>query len=99
MFVELMGTANDWTWVVFEAVLYAGAMLVWSAFKRRKAHIEPVLSVMDYLGWAFLGLFFGLAVTFHWQAFQWPLVLLTAVALIGAGIVFAGVKSSVRKAA
>ena len=92
-----MGTAREWVSVVVAAIFWGGWMLIWSTRKRRKAHIEPVLSVVDVVGWALAGVSFGLATTFGWRAFHWPLVLLSGATFFGGVGVFAGAKSSFRK--
>jgi hypothetical protein len=73
-------------------------MLVFTAYTRRNAHIGPVLSVVDALGWSFMGLWWGIVTTFHWRAFHWPLILLTCATFIGGVGVFGAAKGSSGKA-
>jgi peptidoglycan/LPS O-acetylase OafA/YrhL len=83
-----MGTMREWVWVSFGAIFWGGFMLLWTAHKRRKAQIKPVVLFKDVLGWALMGLWFGLVTTFNWQAFHWPLILATVLTFAGSVIVF-----------
>jgi hypothetical protein len=65
-----MGTTREWMSVSFAAIFWGGFMLLWTALKRRKAQIKPVLLFTDVLGWALMGLSFGLVTTLNWQAFH-----------------------------
>jgi hypothetical protein len=82
-----MGTAGDWISVGFSAVFWGGWMLLWGRYWRSDTHIKPVLSFVYVLGLALASLWFGLVVTFHWRAFQWPLILLTVASIVGAAVV------------
>jgi hypothetical protein len=80
-----MGTAADWMWVAFATVFYGGGMLLWETIRRTNRSVEPALLPRDVLTWTLGGLAFGLITTFHWEAFHWPLILLTLAAFaIGA---------------
>jgi hypothetical protein len=74
-----MGTASDWIWVAFGTVFYGGGMLLWETIGRADSNVKPALSPRDVLSWTLGGLAFGLVTTFHWEAFHWPLVLLTVI--------------------
>jgi thiol:disulfide interchange protein len=62
-------------------------MLLWGRYWRSDTHIKPALSFVYVLGLALASLWFGLVVTFHWRAFQWPLILLTVASVVGAAVV------------
>ena len=78
-----MGTARDWMSVVFWGIFWAASMLLRETLTRRDKRIKPILSPEGVLGSAFFGLFMGLAMTFHWRAFRWPLILFTALTFAG----------------
>ena len=82
-----MGTWRDWVWVGFLAVFWGGWMLLSGRYWTSDTHIKPAMSFVFLLGLALASLFFGLVMTFHWQAFQWPLVLLTVASVVGAAVV------------
>lgn len=69
-------------------MFWGGGMLLWEALSRSHKHIKPLVSLADVLCWAFLGLPFGLGITFGWRAYHWPLILFIAVAFV-AGMAFA----------
>jgi hypothetical protein len=81
-----MGTENDWMWVAFLGMFWAGGMLLWEVLSRSDKHIKPVLSFLDVLSWAFAGMGFGLGITFRWKAFHWPLILFIILSFVGGGI-------------
>ena len=93
-----MGTAGDWKSAVLWGLFWGAGMLAFTAYTRRKSHIVPALSVADALGWAFMGLWWGIVITFHSRAFHWPLILLTCATFIGGVAVFDGAKGSSGKA-
>ena len=78
-----MGTAKDWMGVLLSGGFWGGAMLLFHVFDRKSSKMKPALSPPGVLLYAFAGLFYGLLVSFHWQAFHWPLVLVTVSALVG----------------
>jgi len=84
----LVGTPKEWIEVSFATIFWGGLMLLWTVRKRRKAQIKPVLLFTDFLGWALLGLCFGLVTTFNWVAFRWPLILATVLSFAGGVVVF-----------
>jgi hypothetical protein len=71
--------------VSFLAIGWGGFMLLWTARKRRKEHITPVLLFMDVLGWALFGLWFGIVSTFGGRAFH-RLLILATVLTFGCGM-------------
>ena len=80
-----MGTASEWMSVAFSAIFWGGWMLLWGSPRTRDG-IDSDLSLVYVLGLALASLGFGLGVTFHWRAFRWPLVLLTATTFVGATV-------------
>ena len=80
-----MGTARDWISVAVVAFGWGGLMLLRGTLRRRKAQVIPAISVVETIGCALWGLGFALILTFHLQAFRWPLILLTIAAFIGGG--------------
>ncbi len=86
-----MGTERDWMSVAFFAIFWGGGMLVWEALRKSDAHIKPALVFMDVLSWTLAGLCYGIGVTFRWQAFHWPLILLTVATFVGG--VFAAISA------
>jgi hypothetical protein len=81
-----MGTTSEWMWVAFSAIFWGGGMLLWESVWRSDAHVKLGLSLAYVLGLALASLGFGLVLTFHWRALQWPLILLTATPYVGAAI-------------
>jgi hypothetical protein len=78
-----MGTATDWISVAMWGLGWGGLMLFRGIRLKRKAQLTPVTSVVDIIGCASLGLWYGLLMTFHWKAFQWPLLLFNVATLAG----------------
>jgi len=74
-----MGTLSEWMWVAFSAVFWGGWMLLWGT---RWTEIEPGRSFFYVFGLALCSLEFGVGVTFHWQAFHWPLLFLTVASFV-----------------
>jgi peptidoglycan/LPS O-acetylase OafA/YrhL len=87
-----MGTASDWMSAVFWGIFWAGGMLLFEVQSRRTRHIKPLLSLVDVLAGVFLGLCFGLGITFRWKAFHWPLILFIVVTFV-VGAVFARLRT------
>lgn len=83
-----MGSANDWMSAVFWGLLEGGGLLVWETLRRSEKNITPALSLADVLSWTLLGMAFGIGTTFHWKAFQWPLLPFIVLAFVG-GAAFA----------
>ena len=81
-----MGTASEWMWVAFSAIFWGGWMLMWQSVWRSDARVKLGLPLAFVLGLALASLGFGLVLTFHWRALQWPLILLTATSYVGAAI-------------
>ena len=78
-----MGTVKDWMGVLLFGGFWGGGMLLLHAFDRKSSKIKPALSPPGVLLYTFAGLLYGMLVSFHWQAFYWPVVLVTASALLG----------------
>jgi hypothetical protein len=81
-----MGSRGDWIsvavlaaiWILFEALYALGR-----ADAQSEDGVETVWSKGDLLLWILGGLFFGIALTFDWQALRSPIVLLAVVAFGG----------------
>jgi hypothetical protein len=82
-----MGTAKDWIEVLLSGGFLGGAMLLLHVFDRKTSKLKPALSVWGVLFYVSAGLLYGLLVRFGWQAFRWPLVLVTVLALAGGALV------------
>ena len=59
-----MGSANQWTKVVFAGGFLAIFMFLYSIYDRKKANVKPLFSFADAFSCILIGLLFGLVTTF-----------------------------------
>ena len=76
-----MGSASDWFQILTLALVFGGGNFLWSLSRRSQLGIKPALAVKEIVGWALLGLCFGMTVIFRWHAFGYPLIFVTLPAL------------------
>jgi len=81
-----MGTANDWMSAAFWGMFWACGMLLLEVLSRSDKHIKPVLSLLDVLSLALLGMGVGLGTTFRWKAFHWPIIVFIGFSFAGGWI-------------
>jgi hypothetical protein len=73
-----MGTGGEWVEAILSGVFWGGAMLLWDLWSGSGERMKQVLSSSSLLGLALLSLTFGIATTFRWKAFRWPLILVVS---------------------
>jgi hypothetical protein len=76
-----MWTATRWIEVASAAIVFGGLTLLRTVRRRKTDNIK--LSYADVLFYGFVGLEFGLLVTFGWHAFHRPLIFLVVLAFVG----------------
>ena len=82
-----MGSAGDWTNVLFMAVFWGGWMLFLTARRRKHSQLHPTLFPSLILMWVFAALFMGVVTGLHIRrAFSWPFVIVTAGALTATAV-------------
>jgi hypothetical protein len=74
-------TAAHWIEIAVAVIVFGGFRLLRTASRRKADNIK--LSYADVLFYGFLGLEFGLFLTFGWQSFHRPLVFLVVLVLVG----------------
>jgi hypothetical protein len=74
-------SAAHWIEVAAAVIVFGGLSLLRTIRRRKADNIK--LSYGDFLFYGFLGLEFGLLITFGWQAFHRPLVFLVVVVFVG----------------
>jgi hypothetical protein len=74
-------TASHWIDVAAVVIVFGGLRLLRTTRRRRADNIK--LSYADVLVYGFLGLEFGLLITFGWHAFHRPLVFLVVLVFVG----------------
>ena len=77
-----MGTGGEWVEAILSAVFWGGAMLLWDLWSGSDERMKRVLSSSSLLSLALLSLTFGIATTFRWKAFRWPLILVVVVTFV-----------------
>jgi len=82
-----MGTLGDWAFVALAATLW-GAFFspLRDVMSGHKFSVKVKCAAANFIPSFFYGCFVGILIVFHWRAFQWPLILITAAAFIVAGI-------------
>lgn len=69
--------------VVLEGVVYAIAMALMTGPRKAPDGTKTGWSWADVVSWTLAGLVFGIGMTFRWQAFHIPLLLVMVAALVG----------------
>jgi peptidoglycan/LPS O-acetylase OafA/YrhL len=87
-----MGTVKEWREVLVFGALWGGLMMLWQVFNRRSSGSKDPALYLHLLALALGGFFYGLAVTFGFRAFRWPLVTVvvpTIIAFLLVSIIYA----------
>src|SRR5271156_2309335 len=78
-----MGTIHDWIEVVIWGAVLGGANALLYGPRRTPDGSKTGWSWADGMYWAAAGFVYGILITFRWQAFHPPLVILMLVVLAG----------------
>lgn len=78
-----MGTLRDWFEVIFLGFLWAGLTLWLSTFRQAAGTTRRILGFRRVLSFSLVGLWFGLMLTFRWNALHPPLIFLTVASFLG----------------
>jgi hypothetical protein len=78
-----MGTINDWIVVAFMGGFWGGAMALMTGPRKAPDGTKTGWSWADVVSWTLAGLVFGIGMTFRWQAFHIPHLLVMVAALVG----------------
>jgi hypothetical protein len=81
-----MGTYKDWILVVLVTIFWGVYKPLRMVMSGRKLSDSGFWASADLVPSTFFGFYIGIMIAFHWGAFRWPLVLITAAAFIAAGI-------------
>jgi hypothetical protein len=93
-----MGTDDQWSEVVFVAVILGGAMMVWMSYRRKNTGVFPIFAWWNLAIWGLLGTSFGIVIVFREEAFHWPLVGILAGTFFGGLALALAVKGQYRRA-